>query len=774
MHENGLLHGRKMKSARIVGDVIGKYHPHGDVSVYDVIIGMGQWFNNNAMFVEKQGNFGSLDGDSPAAMRYTEAKLMPIVSHIVSDIDFVEMVDNYDETLKEPALLPVEFPNILLNGSFGIAVGMASNILPHNLREICDATIAYIKNNDITIKDLCNYIKCPDFPTGGLIAKDDFYKVYENGYGAFSVRSNVELIERGKNQCLVIRDLPFNVNKSKLIENIAYVSRDNKEKKNGKQVIVKAKIDGIRDITDESDLKNPVKIVLLLSKNASPDLVVNQLYKHTNCSVKFNLNMRAIIDGKPELFNLKTVFERFLPFRRSIITNKLTVEKTKIEKRLHILDGLFLVFDKIRSVIKVIEEYRGDDLNAELQNVFKLSKEQATAVLAITLKKLSRIDKQELKSEHEKLSDRKKEIEITLSDIKNVDNIIITELETIRKKYGTPRKTEISSTPFTEINQLDTIPEESMTITLSSNGYIKRTSLSEFKVQKRNGVGTKGYDVGDDDFIKFIKIANSHDDILFFSNKGICYYLPVYMIPEMNKKRKGIKIDKLVNLSSDEKIASMLTTNDLEDGKTLILTSSLGYSKRLDVNSVKKIRKSGLIVAKVIDNDKLIDVSICDDNNDILISTKAGFSLRINAKKVTTIGRGGRGVKTVKLKSDTDRVISTCVINKDDEILTVTEKGYGKKVSVNEYRCMTGRSGTGVINYKVEKYGNVCGVKAVALNDIKNVEILLTTNKSKVIRIPFDSFMTATGRAAKGCRLQTLTNDEKITAFDIIDTSLIK
>ena len=352
MYEDGLLHGRRMKCARTVGNVIGKYHPHGDQSVYDVLIRMSQNFNNNIPLIDFQGNNGSIDGDNPAAMRYTESKLSPIVANIVSDIDYVDKKDNYDQTLKEPVFLPVEFPHILLNGSFGIAVGMASHILPHNLREICDATVAYIQNNDITTKELCKYILGPDFITGGMLAKEDFSPIYESGRGGFSIRSHIDLMQRGKNQCIVITDLPFNVNKAKLVENIAYISRDNKEKKNGTTISIKAKIDGIDDITDESDLDNGIKIVLTVDKNASPELIVNQLYKYTACSTKYNLNMRVLVDGKPRLVGLKPIFEAFLPFRRDVIIKKLNAEKDKINKRTHIIDGFFIVYDKIKKVIQ--------------------------------------------------------------------------------------------------------------------------------------------------------------------------------------------------------------------------------------------------------------------------------------------------------------------------------------------------------------------------------------------------------------------------------------
>lgn len=771
MYENGLLHGRRMKCARIVGDVIGKYHPHGDASVYDVLVGNAQPFNNNVPVVDPQGNFGSLDGDSPAAMRYTEAKLSPIAQHIMSDIDYVEMQDNYDQTLKEPKYLPVEFPYLLLNGTSGIAVGMATNIPPHSLREICDATIAYIKDNNITTAELCKHIKGIDLPTGGMLAKEDFVQTYETGRGPFSVRSHIDLTQRGKHQCLIIRDLPYNVNKSKLIETIAYISRDNKEKKNGVQKIIKAKIEGIKDITDESNLQNPVSIVIMLEKDASPELIVNQLYKHTACNVKYNLNMRVLVNGKPKLIGIKNVFEEFLPFRRSIISDKLCAERIKIEKRLHIIDGFFLVFDKIKQVIKTIEEYAGDDLNGEIQKVFNLTKEQAVAVLAITLKKLSKIDKFEINTEYTKLKTRKNEIDTILSDVSNVDDIIIEELTEIRKKFGTQRKTELAS-QFSEINQLDTIPEESMIITLSANGFIKRTSLSEYKTQNRKGVGVNGGKTEDDDYIKFIKTSNSHDDILFFTNTGSCYYLPVYMIPEMDKNRKGTKVAKLINLADNEKIAAMLSIDEMPDDKTLVLTSKKGYTKRLDVACVKRVRKSGLIVAKVAEGDELLDVAICDELNEILLSTKAGFSLRIKASEISIIGRTGRGVGTVKLRGNDDCVISMCVVNSDDEILTVTERGYGKKVSINEYRLVSGHSGKGVTNYKVDVHGNVAGVKSVSTKNIKQVEIIIITNTSKIIRIPFDSFTSSIGRATKGCRLQAVGKNEIITAFDIINVPI--
>lgn len=768
MFENGLLHGRRVKCAKIVGDVMGNYHPHGDSSIYGTLVGMGQPFNNIVPFIDKQGNFGSIDGDPPASMRYTEAKLSEICTHLVKDIDYTEKIDNFDQNKKEPVALPVEFPAILLNGNMGIAVGMASNILPHNLNEICDATIYYINNKDCTIKELCKYLKGPDFPTGGMLSKqDNLHTIYQDGKGGFSVRSHIELSKRGNNQCLIIKDLPWGVNKIKLVENIDYLSHDNKTKdKKGNTLVEKAKIEGIKDVIDESNLKNGIRICIILDKNAQPDLVVNQLYKYTNCHTKFNLNMKALVNGKPKQLSIKEIFEIFLEFRRDIIVKKLNSEKEKIEAKLHILDGYFLIFDKIKLVIDVIEKYDGENLSDELQNKFLLSKIQADAVLSLRLKRLSKLDKLDIKNEYDNLKERKQQIIEILSDINNIDNIIISELKEIKKKYGENRKTEIT-TPFTEIEALDTIPEDNMVIALTAQGYIKRLSLDTYKTQARKGAGVKGGNYNDDDYVQTIKIANTHDDLLFFTTKGKCYYLQVYMIPEMQRTARGTLISRIINLQENEKITAMLSINDLEDDKSLILTSKNGFTKRLDTDNIKKIRKNGTCLITIENDDELISVNIADETDELLISTINGLSLRIACKKIRVMGKNARGVSTIKL-SKNDKVICTNVVNPGDEIIIVTELGLGKRVMVEEYRLSLGYKGKGVINCKVDKTGKVVGVKSIDSEKINNAQIMLMTNKSKIIRIDLSGVRFMETRTGKGVRLQRLNDDEKITSFDIV------
>lgn len=774
MFENGLLSGRRVKCAKIVGDVMGNYHPHGDSSIYGTLVGMGQPFNNIVPFIDKQGNFGSIDGDPPASMRYTEAKLSEICNHLVKDIEYTDKIDNFDQNKKEPVVLPVEFPSILLNGNMGIAVGMASNILPHNLNEICDATIHYIHNKDCTIKDLCKHLKGPDFPTGGMLSKqDNIYDIYQDGKGSFSVRSHIELSKRGNNQCLIIKDLPWGVNKIKLVENIDYLSRDNKTKdKKGNTIIEKAKIEGIKDVVDESNLKNGIKICIILDKNAQPDLVVNQLYKYTNCHAKFNLNTKALVNGKPKQLSLKDIFEIFLEFRREIITRKLNAEKEKIEAKLHILDGYFLIFDKIKTVIDIIEKYDGNDLSEELQNKFSLSKIQADSVLALKLKRLSKLDRLDIKNEYNNLIERKKTIIEILSDILNIDNIIVSELKEIKKKYGVDRKTEIT-TPFTEIEALDTIPEDNMVIALTLQGYIKRLSLDTYKTQARKGAGVTGGNYNDDDYIQTIKIANTHDDLLFFTTKGKCYYLQVYMIPEMQRTARGTLISRIINLQENEKVTSMLSLNELSDDKSLILTTKNGITKRIDTDNIKKIRKSGTCLISIDEGDELIGINIVDDTDELLISSSNGMFLRISCKKIRIMGKGARGVNTIKLAND-DKVVCTNVVNPGDEIIIVTEFGLGKRIMVEEYRLSQGYRGKGVLSCKINKTGKIVGVKSIDSEKIEKSQIMLMTNKSKVIRIDLKDVRFIETRTGKGVRLQKLNDDEKIASFDIISDIIEK
>ncbi len=752
MYESGLLYEADFrKSAATVGDVLGKYHPHGDASVYDAMVRLGQDFSLRYPLVQGKGNFGSIDGDPPAAYRYTEAKMSKMAAEMLSDIEkqTVDMVPNYDDKLLEPDVLPARFPNLLINGSSGIAVGMATNIPPHNLSEVIDGIIATIEDPMITIEELMqNYIKGPDFPTGGVImGKSGIRKAYTTGRGRIIVRAKAEIEElaNGK-QRIVVSELPYQVNKARLEKYINELVRD-------------GKIDGISSTRDESDAN--MHLIIDLKRDANANVVLNNLYKFTQMQETFGTIMLALVDKEPKILNLREMIDAYIGHQEDVIRRRTQFDLTKAEERLHLLEGYKLVVENIDEVIATIRKSASiNDAKQALCERFGLSEVQATAIVQMQLGRLSGMEREKIETEYDQTVEKIAGLRDILEHSEKVSEIIKEDLLKIKAKYGDERRTEISMSAI-DLEDEDLIEEEDVVITLTHTGYTKRVPVDTYKSQHRGGRGISGMATREEDFVEHLFTTSTHNHILFFTNKGIVYHLKGYQIPEAGRQAKGTAIVNLLPLEKDEKITAMIPVSDFEENQYLTFITKVGTVKKTDLMAYSKIRSSGLRAIDIAEGDELISVQITDSESEIMIGTYKGMAIRFKGEDVRPMGRTAHGVRGIRLKKD-DYVVAAVAVHDGTKLLTITENGYGKKTDFDEYKVQS-RGGMGVFNYKLtEKTGNVAGMAAVCDDD----DVMMITSDGIIIRTHTQEISTF-GRQTQGVRVMKLADDVKAVSMAV-------
>ncbi len=756
MHELGIKSTTPYKkSARIVGEVLGKFHPHGDTSVYDAMVRMAQDWSLRYMMVDGQGNFGSIDGDNPAAMRYTEARMRKTSEDMLMDIDkdTIDWELNFDDTLKEPSVLPARLPNLLLNGTTGIAVGMATNMPPHNLSEVVDGVIAYIKKRgNIEVNELVEHIKAPDFPTGGTIYGYDGVKsAFETGRGRVVVRGKVRFEETGQREQIIVEEIPYMVNKSSMIKQTA-------------DLVNNKKLDGIADIRDESD-RNGMRIVYDLKRDAIPNIVLNKLYKFTSLQSSFSVNNVALVKGKPQLLNLKQLIQLFVAHRHEVLIRKTKYELKQAEKRAHILEGLIIAINNLDEVIKLIRSSRTpEDAKNGLINNFGLTEIQAKAILDLRLQKLTGLEMDKIKSEHEEIMLKIKRFNEILQNEDLRLSMLIDDLQEVKDKYGDERRTNIEYSS-SEVSIEDMIPNEEVLITISHLGYIKRTSLSEYKTQGRGGVGSRGATTRDEDFVEEMIMANNHDYMLFFTEKGKCFWLKVYEIPEGSKTSKGRAIQNMINIPKEDKVMAYINTKDLKDeeyinSNYIVMCTKKGIIKKTSLEKYSRPRTNGINAITIREGDQLLEAKMTNGNSQIMMAVKSGKSIRFPEEKVRSMGRTAAGVRGIRLSNSEDEVIGmVCVNDLNSTVLVVSENGYGKRSAVEDYR-ITNRGGKGVKTINVtEKTG-----KLIALKNVNDSEDLMVINQSGItIRIGIDT-LRVMGRATQGVKVIRLKDEDKIAS----------
>ena len=749
MLREGLTPGKKYsKCAGVVGEVLKKYHPHGDSAVYDALVRLAQDFNMRYMLVDGQGNFGSIDGDPAAAYRYTEARMTKIAEEMLIDIDkeTVDFAPNFDETTEEPVVLPAKVPNLLINGSSGIAVGMATNIPPHNLGEVVDGLLMMLENPDVTVKELMKKIKGPDFPTGSIIhGKKGIVDAYTTGRGIVRSRARVDIEEHAKGQRIIISEIPYQVNKARLIEKIAELVRHKK-------------VEGLSDLRDESN-REGIRVVLELKRNEIPQVVLNQLYKHTAMESTFGIIMLAIVNGQPKVLTLPKMLSLFIQHRREVTVRKTKFELRKAEEKAHILEGLKIALDNLDSVIKLIRKSPTpeDALNGLMSN-FLLTKIQAQAILDMRLQRLTGLEREKIVEDYKNTIKEIERLKSILASPALVDNIIREELADIKKKYADKRRTEITG-EAEEITLEDLIQEEEMVVTISHQQYIKRNSLDLYRSQLRGGKGLIGMETREEDFVEDLFIASTHDHVLFFTNLGRLHWLKVYQIPETGRAARGKAIVNLVQLLNEEKIAAVFPIKEFKEDQFLIMATKKGVIKKTSLNAYSNPRAKGIVAIKIDPDDELIGVRLTDGTQDIILSTREGLAIRFNEKDAREIGRVARGVRGIRLKGD-DVVVSVGVLDKDTTLLTITENGFGKRTKAEEYRIQS-RGGKGVFTIKVTpKNGRVVGVLRVTDDD----EIIIIASSGKLIRLRASNIRTI-GRATQGVKLIDLAEDDKVVSI---------
>ena len=738
------------KSARLVGDIMGKYHPHGDTAIYDTIVRMAQDFNMRYPSIDGQGNFGSIDGDSPAAMRYTEIRMARLAEEILADIEkeTVDFIPNYDDTLKEPAVLPSRIPNLLVNGAAGIAVGMATNIPPHNLGEVIDGLIAIVQNPDITIKQLMKHIPGPDFPTGGFIhGKEPIVQAYSEGKGIIQMRGKAftETIKRTGKEQIVISEIPFMVNKKRLIEQIA-------------ELVNEKKIEGIGDIRDESD-REGMRIVIELKRDSVPDIILNQIYKHTALQDSFGVNMLAIVEGKPKLLNLKEALKAFLDHRREVVTRRTAYDLRKAEERLHILEGYRIALDNLDAVITLIRNSADPKVAKEgLMSNFGLSDIQAQAILDLRLQRLTGLERDKIMEEHRETGELIGKLGAILADEKEIYKIIVEELNKIKEQYGDERRTQIVARSE-EISIEDLMVDEDMAVTISHEGYIKRNPVTLYRAQRRGGKGKIGTTTKEEDFVEDLFIASMHSYILFFTTIGKVYWIKVHELPQASRAAKGKPIVNLLNLEPGERVSAFLSVREFVDGRYVIFATKKGLIKKTDLMSYSNPRSSGIRAIGLEDGDELIGVKLTDGQQEIILSTLDGQSIRFKEEQVRPTGRGTYGVVAMRL-DEGDAVVSMEMLSHGANILTVSENGYGKRTEMDEYRLQS-RGGKGIITMKAtDKTGRVVGGQQVTEDD----QLMLVTNKGKIIRLRIKDIRVI-GRNTQGVRLIDLEEGERVVSL---------
>ena len=736
------------KSARIVGEVIGKYHPHGDSAVYDTMVRMAQDFNYRYMLVDGHGNFGSVDGDAAAAMRYTEARMSKISMELIRDInkDTIDYKDNYDGSEREPEVLPARFPNLLVNGSSGIAVGMATNIPPHNLGEVVDGILALSKDPDITIQELTEHIHGPDFPTAGLIVgRSGIRRAYETGKGSITMRARVEIEQKSNGkETIIVHQIPYQVNKAKLIEKIAELVRDKK-------------IDGITDLRDESD-RNGMRIVIEVRKDANANVLLNNLYKQTALQTSFGINLLALVKGQPKVLNLKQCLVEYLDHQRVVIRRRTEFELRKAEARAHILEGLRIALDHIDEIIALIRGSQTTDLAKQgLMEQFSLSDKQAQAILDMRLQRLTGLEREKIEDEYQELVKLIAELKAILADDEKVLEIIREELIEIKERFNDERRSEIVAGGIENIEDEDLIPRENIVVSLTHNGYIKRLPVSTYRSQKRGGRGIQGMGTTGDDFVEHLLTTSTHDTILFFTNKGKAYRAKGYEIPEFSRTAKGLPIINMLGVEKDEWINAMIRVEEFVDDWYLFFTTKHGISKRTPVSDFANIRTNGLIAINLREHDELISVKLTDGDKDMIIGTKKGMLIRFPETDVRSMGRTATGVKGINL-SDDDIVVGMEILEEKSDILVVTVNGYGKRTPASEYRVQT-RGGKGLKTCNVtERNGELVAVKAVTGEE----DLMIITAHGVLIRMDVNDIST-TGRNTQGVKLIRLQESEFVS-----------
>ena len=764
MHDLGVnSRSAHKKSARIVGEVLGKYHPHGDISVYDAMVRMAQEWSMRYLLIDGQGNFGSVDGDSPAAMRYTEARMRKISEEILADID-KETVDfklNFDDTLEEPTVMPTRVPTLLINGATGIAVGMATNMPPHNLTEVINGTLAFMDNNDIEIDELMTHIKAPDFPTGGVIyGYEGVREAFKTGRGRVVMRAKVGFEEVDGRECIIVTEIPYQVNKANMIKRTADLVNDKK-------------IDGIANIRDESD-RNGMRIVYILKRDATPNVVLNTLYKFTQLQSSFSVNNIAIVKGRPQMLNLKDLIHYFVEHRHDVVTRRTQFELKKAEARAHILEGLIIASDNIDEVIALIKASKStEEAREKLIERFQLSDIQSRAIVEMRLRQLTGLEQDKLRTEYDEIMKLIEHLKALLADVNLRIALIKEELTEIRDKYGDGRRSQIEYSGG-DVSIEDLIADENVVITISHAGYIKRTNLTEYKTQNRGGVGQKSAGTRDQDFLEHMFVATNHQYMMFFTQKGKCFWMRVYEIPEGSKTAKGRAIQNLVNIESDDKVKAFICTQDLKDkdyinSHNLIMVTKKGQVKKTSLEKYSKPRVNGVAAITIKEGDELLEAKLTNGESQIILAVKSGKLVRFEETKTRPMGRTASGVRGITLKDDTDEVIGMVTVDKDDindsQILVVTENGYGKRTKLVDedgedvYR-ITNRGGKGVKTLNItEKTG-----KLISINAVTDADDLMIINKSGLtIRMAIED-LRVMGRATQGVKLINLKGKDSIAA----------
>ena len=741
------------KSARIVGDVLGKYHPHGDSAVYLAMVRMAQDFSTRGLLVDGHGNFGSVDGDSPAAMRYTEARMSKLALELLRDIDkeTVDFVPNFDESLKEPAVLPSRYPNLLVNGSNGIAVGMATSIPPHNLGEVIDATVHLIDNEECSVDDLMKFVKGPDFPTSAIImGKENIAEAYRTGRGKVKVRARavIEELPKGKQQ-IVVTEIPYQVNKAKLVERIAELVKDKK-------------VEGISDLRDESN-RNGMRIVIELKRDVNANIVLNNLYKHSQMEETFSVIMLALVNGQPKVLNLKQILYHYVQHQKDVVTRRTKFELNKAEARAHILEGLRIALDNIDAVISLIRASKTtQEAKSGLMEKFGLTDIQAQAILDMRLQRLTGLERDKIEAEYEELIKKINRLKEILANERLLLNVIKEEMLIIKEKYADARRTEIRHAEG-EIDMRDLIEDEEIAITLTHFGYIKRLPADTYKSQKRGGRGISALTTREEDFVKHLVSTTTHSKLLFFTNKGRVFRLNAYEIPEGKRQAKGTAIVNLLQLGPNEKIATLLAIDEKDDNKYLLLATKNGIVKKTDREEFKNINKAGLIAIGLREDDELIGVKVTDGNKDVLLVTKEGMSIRFDENDIRSMGRSAMGVKGITLSND-DKVVSMSLCEEGTDVLVVSENGFGKRTDINEYRTQI-RAGKGIKTYNIaEKTGKLVGAEMVNEDD----EMMIINSDGVLIRLRVNE-ISLFGRVTSGVKLMK-TDDE----VNVVSISKIK
>ncbi|MFJ8247617.1 DNA gyrase subunit A [Peribacillus asahii] len=735
------------KSARIVGDVIGKYHPHGDSAVYETMVRMAQPFNYRHMLVDGHGNFGSVDGDQAAAMRYTEARMSKISMELVRDLnkDTIDYQDNYDGSEREPAVMPARFPNLLVNGSSGIAVGMATNIPPHQLGEVIDGVLALSKNPDITIQELMEYIPGPDFPTAGyILGRSGIRKAYETGRGSIVQRAKVDIeVKPNGKQMILVTEIPYQVNKARLIEKIADLAREKR-------------IEGITDLRDESD-RNGMRIVMEVRKDVNTSVLLNNLYKHTSMQTTFGINLLALVDGQPKVLNLKQCLYYYLEHQKVVIRRRTEFELRKAEARAHILAGLRIALDHLDEVIALIRSSKTTDIAREgLMEKFSLSEKQAQAILDMRLQRLTGLEREKIEEEYQAIMALIAELKAILADEEKVLEIIREELLEIKERFNDARRTEILLSGFESLEDEDLIPEETIIVTLTHNGYIKRLPASTYRSQKRGGRGIQGMGTNEDDFVEHLLTTSTHDTLLFFTNKGKVYRAKGYEIPEYGRTAKGLPLINLIEVEKGETVNAIIPVKEFVDDWFLFFTTKYGISKRTPLSSFAHIRNNGLIALGLREDDELISVRMTDGNKQVIIGTKTGMMIRFPESDVRTMGRTAAGVKGISLRAE-DEVVGMEILEEQEEILIVTKNGYGKRTAEEEYRIQS-RGGIGIKTCNVtEKNGELVSIKTVVPG--AEEDLMLITAAGVLIRMAVED-ISKTGRSTQGVKLIRLEEAE--------------